>query len=411
MLEAKVLAEIIFGLTYIGIAFGFIPGLVIDRTGITVLGATAMITFGLVTPNEAVKFIDISTILLLYGLMVLSAQLRIGGFYTKVALEIVRHMKGPEFFLFQLMIVSAILSAILANDIVCLAFTPVVCVSMIKSKYNPIPFLLGLVMASNIGSAATIIGNPQNMLIGQSAMLDFGKFFLWCTPPSVLALLISYVILVLIYRKRWTSDVVGNINLDNNPWPEFNLHHSIKGIFFTAVLIIMFFTSVPREITAIVVAGILLCSRHITTRQLLGLVDWHLIVLFSGLFIIVGVISKYGIPKEIVLYLNIMGFDINDPFILTPITVLLSNIFSNVPAVMLLLQNISFQNTENLYLLSLVSTYSGNLITIGSIANLITIEQASQFGIKITFKEYAKAGVPITLISVLVAVFWIQVLK
>ncbi|RMG72270.1 MAG: hypothetical protein D6710_05030 [Nitrospirae bacterium] len=181
----------------------------------------------------------------------------------------------------------------------------------------------------------------------------------------------------------------------------------MKAVILTAVLMVLFFTPFPRDVVAISVAGILLCSRYINTRQLLSLVDWHLITLFVGLFIIIGAITKFGLPEEAVHYLQGKGIDINNPFVLTPLTVILSNIFSNVPAVMLLLKNIDLHNTENLYILALSSTYAGNLITIGSIANLITIEQASRFGITISFREYARTGIPVTITSISVLLGWI----
>ncbi len=406
-MKPQTLALIIFGLTYLGIAFGSIPGLVIDRTGIALLGAIAMIATGLLTTEEAFHSIDISTILLLYGLMVLSAQFRLGGFYTKLALGIVKRMKTPEGFLLQLMVASAVLSAILANDIICLAFTPVVSVSMLRAGLNPVPFLIALAVSSNIGSASTIIGNPQNMLIGQTGGLHFGRFLLWCTPPSALSLILAYLIILLLYKGRWHLEREIGFDMSSEFWPEYNHHHSMKAVILTAVLMVLFFTPFPRDVVAISVAGILLCSRYINTRQLLSLVDWHLITLFVGLFIIIGAITKFGLPEEAVHYLQGKGIDINNPFVLTPLTVILSNIFSNVPAVMLLLKNIDLHNTENLYILALSSTYAGNLITIGSIANLITIEQASRFGITISFREYARTGIPVTITSISVLLGWI----
>ena len=173
----------IFVLTYVGIALGRIPGLALDRTGIALLGAIAMVAVGALKPDEAWQAINVPTILLLYALMAVSAQFKLSGFYTRMALGINRFIVRPRVFLGALMAVSAVLSALLANDIVCLAFTPVLCLSLLDAGLDPAPFLLGLACASNIGSAATIIGNPQNMLIGQVAGLKFAKFLLWCAPP------------------------------------------------------------------------------------------------------------------------------------------------------------------------------------------------------------------------------------
>lgn len=146
---------------------GRIPGLVIDRVGIAMLGAIGMIVCGVLTAEDAVKSIDLPTILLLYSLMIISAQLRLGGFYTWAALKMTLLLGRPRDFLFATMLASAFLSAVLANDIVCFAFTPVLAMALIQTGITPLPFLIGLAVSSNIGSAATVIGNPQNMLIGQ----------------------------------------------------------------------------------------------------------------------------------------------------------------------------------------------------------------------------------------------------
>jgi Na+/H+ antiporter NhaD/arsenite permease-like protein len=200
------IAVAIFIVSYVGIAIGTIPGLALDRTGIALLGAIAMIGFGVVTTGEAINSIDFPTILLLYSLMVISSQFRLGGFYTHIALKITRLMDNPIQFLFTLMAASAFLSAILTNDVICLAFTPVLAVSLLNAGYNPVPFLIGLAVSSNIGSAVTIIGNPQNMLIGQTGRLDFGHFFIWCLPPSILSLLGAFVIIAIMYRKKFHTD-------------------------------------------------------------------------------------------------------------------------------------------------------------------------------------------------------------
>ena len=245
------LAITIFCIAYLGIALGKIPGLVIDRVGFAVLGAIAMVVFGVVPLESAVRSIDMPTILLLYSLMIISAQLRLGGFYTWIALKIVPRYNHPRFFLLITMLVSAMLSAILANDIVCFAFTPILALSLIKAGLNPLPFLIGLSVSSNIGSAVTIIGNPQNMLIGQTGHLDFAQFFFWCAPPSALALLASYLIILWTYRNN-ISGQQNKINSEKvQPIQPFNRWQTSKGIFAILILTVLFFSSIPREFSAI----------------------------------------------------------------------------------------------------------------------------------------------------------------
>jgi Na+/H+ antiporter NhaD/arsenite permease-like protein len=393
-------------ITYAGVAIGGIPGLALDRTGIALLGAIAMIATGELSTHDAVISINTPTILLLYGLMVLSSQFRLGGFYTWVALRLTAFLERPGRFLLAVMCASALLSAVLMNDIVCLAFTPVLAVSALGAGLNPAPFLIGLAAASNIGSAATIIGNPQNMLIGQLGRLHFGRFLLWCGPPAVLALGAAYLIIRAIYKKDLGKTIAPDTAVGSS-WPDFDRHQSTKGIAAAAVLIVLFFTSVPREISAICIAGVLLCSRSMHTRSILGLVDWHLLTLFCALFIVIRGLEATGVPLMIVDSLRMHGVDIRNLFVLTVITGALSNLVSNVPATMLLTKFLDPAHHVQWYVLALSSTFAGNLITIGSIANLITFEQAKAYGVEIGFREHAKTGIPVTICSFAIAVAWI----
>ena len=403
------LAVTIFCIAYVGIALGKIPGLVIDRVGVALLGAIAMVVFGIVTPEGAVQSIDLPTILLLYSLMIISAQLRLGGFYTWIALKIVPFCTHPRLFLLMTMLVSALLSAILANDIVCFAFTPVLALSLIGAGLNPLPFLIGLAVSSNIGSAATIIGNPQNMLIGQTGHLDFANFFLWCGPPSFLALFAGYLIILWIYRQKiYNTEKKINTEAKQETRP-FDKWQTSKGIFLILVLMALFFSSVPRELSAIGIAGLLLCSRKMKTRDIIERVDWHLITLFCALFVIIHGVSQSHYLDMAMNRLSMMGMDLHNLHVLTGISVILSNLFSNVPATMLLIRFLDPLKHAQWYTLAVSSTFAGNLFLIGSIANLIVVEQASNFDIKITFSQHAAVGIPVTLVSLIILFAWLLI--
>lgn len=402
---------IVFVISYFGVALGRIPGLALDRTGIALLGAMAMVSFGAMHTEEALRAIDIPTILLLYGLMVLSAQFRLAGFYTWTALKITGWLDHPRRFLFALMVTTAVFSAVLANDIVCLAFTPVLTVTLARKSLNPVPFLIAVCVASNIGSAATIIGNPQNMLIGQVGKLDFLDFFLWNIPVVILSLVGAYGLIVLFSRNRTVlkKPLMEEALAEN--WPSFDGHQARKGLFYTALLIAFFFTPIPRHVTALGVAGCLLCSRRMKTRSILGLVDWHLITLFCSLFILVGAVEKAGLPQLLMAGVNHHAAHITDPYLLTLISVILSNVTSNVPAVMLLSKFLPAKAETLWYVLAASSTFAGNLVTLGSIANLIVIEEAAVHGVSISFKEHARYGVPITVMSLTILCAWIWLSK
>jgi Na+/H+ antiporter NhaD/arsenite permease-like protein len=403
---------LIFLVTYAGIAVGGVPGLKIDRTGVALLGAIAMVAAGVLPLDGAMAAIDAPTLLLLFGLMIVSAQLRLAGFYDAMALRLAGLVARPRRFLLVLMAVSAALSAVLVNDIVCLAFTPVVTVAMLRAGCNPIPFLIGLAMASNIGSAATLIGNPQNMLIGQVGRLDFGAFLLWCLTPTVLALAAAYGVLAVVYRHRFFT-VAKSCPLENIAAMEavpFNRWQSQKGVLAATAAVALFFTPLPREITAMAAGGFLLCSRRNDSRRLLGLVDWHLITLFCALFVVVAGIETTGLSTRLLAWVRDAGWRLESPAVLTAVAAGLSNLVSNVPAVMLLVRFLDAGETQAWYLLALASTFAGNLITIGSIANLIVIEQARAHGVILSFREHARCGIPITLISLAIAVVWARVM-
>jgi Na+/H+ antiporter NhaD/arsenite permease-like protein len=246
------------------------------------------------------------------------------------------------------------------------------------------------------------------MLIGQVGRLSFAHFFLWCAVPSVVSLAAGYVVLSALYRNRWTDAEASSVR--HGEWPEYDRAQSRKGLIVTALLVAAFFTHVPRELSALVAAGVLLCSRKLATRSLMGLVDWHLITLFIALFVVVRGIENAGYPAWIVDATRRQGLNLDAPYVLTAVAALLSNLVSNVPAVMLLIKFLPTDQPEPWYILALASTFAGNLITIGSIANLIVIEQARQVGIRISFAEHARVGIPVTLASLVILAAWIALI-
>ena len=274
------------------------------------------------------------------------------------------------------------------------------------------PYLIGLACASNIGSAATIIGNPQNMLIGQMGGLSFGRFLLWCSLPTVLSMAAAYCILCFLYRNtfvRTYPPVPPTSGL--RPLNALSSWQMWKGLLVMTAVVVLFFTRVPREITALTAGGVLLCSRRMDVRKLLGLIDWSLIMLFCGLFIVIAGMETTGAPERLLAWLAHHGVHLSDPFVLTAVGALLSNLVSNVPAVMLLVRFLAESSAEVWYVLALSSTFAGNLITIGSIANLIVIEQARGQGVTLGFREHARAGVPVTLASLGILSAWLLLMR
>lgn len=401
------IALVIFLVAYAGVAVGGIPKLALDRTGVALLGAIAMVATKVLGTRQAFDAIDTPTILLLYALMVISAQFKLSGFYTVLALRLTGLLARPRLFLLAVMACAGLLSAFLTNDIVCLAFTPILCAAILEAKLNPVPFLIGLAAASNIGSAATIIGNPQNMLLGQVGKLDFLGFTRLCLPPVLLSMAGAYAILFWLYRKQLPArqDITSR---PDRGYAAFSRHQTAKGLVVVLALVVLFLTRLPRELSAIALAGFLLCSRRMKTRSLLGLVDWHLITLFCALFIVMAGFAAVNLPQRLMALLAGQGVSLDRVWHLTGLSALLSNLVSNVPAVMLLLKFLNPLQPQQWIVTALASTFAGNLITIGSIANLIVIESAREYGVVIGFGEHARAGVPITLFSLLTIILWLS---
>ena len=394
----------VFVLVYAGMMLGELPGLALDRSGIALLGAIALLAGGRLTLQEAWTAVDASTIALLFGLMVLSAQFRLGGFYTEVVRRIAARAGGPGSLLLWVVLAAGLLSALLANDIVCLAMTPILVEVCARRRLSPVPFLLALACASNVGSAATLIGNPQNMLIGQSLRLPFAGYLLDGGPPAVLGLLATWWIIGRQWRGRW--DAGGQPPIGNHIDPPFDRWQTLKGLAMLAGLVLAFvFAPWPREVVALGAAGVLLLSRRMASREMIGLVDWHLLVLFVGLFVLNDAVQRAGVLRALFDELAGAGIDLADPRWLFAVTVVLSNLVSNVPAVMLLLPAATGPHAGAV--LALASTLAGNLIIVGSIANIIVVEQASRQGIGIDWRRHARAGIPVTISTLGIAAAWL----
>ena len=399
----------IFALTYLGIAAGRVPGLKLNRTGIALLGAIAIMIFPGLSTTTAVGFINWPTILLLFGFFVLSAQLRLSGFFDKIANGISARLENPARFLLTLMLVTAGLSAFLNHDIVCYVFTPIVATTLLRRQINPVPFLIALAVASNIGAAATLVGNPQNMLIAEVAGLDFGHYLLWCITPALFALGCAYGLIWTMSRHDLVSTAPVPANVKFTPQP-FNLPHTVKGLVILGLVIAFFFTSVPKEIIALTAAGIHLASPKYHTDDLLGLVDWPILVLFMGLFVVTGAFQATGYGDHAAQWLAQGGVNLQSPSILAVVTVALSNLIGNSAAVLLLVKVVNVGHPATAYVLALANSFGGSLIILGSVSNIIVVQQARDLGINISFRDFARLGVPVTLAAMGCLLAWVALM-
>lgn len=363
----------IFVTVYLGMILGGLPRLKLDRSGVALLGAIGVIGLGVTNTGQAAQAVDWPTVLLLFSFMVLSA--------------------------------------VFSNDIVCLAMTPVVARLCLQRRLDPVPFLLGLACAANIGSAATLIGNPQNMLIGSVLQLPFGAYVRQALPPVLMSLAVLWVWLVWGPQARLAGlprlKLPPDLATELRAGEPFDAWQSIKGLVVAAALLLVFlFTDWPREVAALVGAGVLLLSRRFHSSRVMGLVDWDVLVLFKGLFVVNHAFESTGLAAQAVAWLGAQGVHLADPGPLFVAGVGLSNLLSNVPAVMLLLPHL--KGMEAGVTLALVSTLAGNLLLVGSIANLIVVDLAQRSGVIIDWRAHARVGIPVTLMTLAIVWLWLS---
>jgi Na+/H+ antiporter NhaD/arsenite permease-like protein len=393
---------LVFLLVYTGMFLGEIPGLALDRAGVALLGAIALVAGGAIEPAEAWQAIDPATIGLLLGLMIVSAQFRLGGFYSRFTAWMASLELSPPALLALVSAAAAALSAVLANDIVCLAVTPVLAEGCVRRGLNPVPFLLALACAANIGSAATLIGNPQNMLIGQTLELSFAGYFLQAAVPALAGLGVLWLVVCRGTAGRWTAV----ISMPPVEPVEFDRWQTAKGAVIVLALLAGFLAGTwPREALALAAAGLLLTSRRMASRRVLALVDWNLLVLFAGLFVVNQALQRSGLLQRLIDGCRELGADPSQPALLFALSVVLSNLVSNVPATMLLLPVATHPLGGTI--LALASTLAGNLLIVGSIANVIVVDQAARLGMRIGWREHARVGLPVTLGSLALAAAWL----
>lgn len=399
------LATAIFALTYLGLALGKIPGLRIDRAGIALVGAAAMLALGVLDLHAAARAVDYETLILLFGMMVVVAYLKLSGFFALATERIAERFSGPKALLAMTIGLSGFLSAFLVNDVVCVAMTPLVLNLCRRLKRPPLPYLIGLATASNVGSVATITGNPQNIIIGSLSGISYLRFCARLAPIALAGLVLNFLIVAFVYRRQLgvtlTATAPGNFRR-----PRVHRHLLVKSVVVTLATVALFFAGQPIALVALGAAALLMLDR---TRpdKVYRSVDWPLLVMFTGLFVVVhafevNVVRAWGLDRWAALR--------QSPVVLVSgLSVALSNLVSNVPAVLLFKPLIeAIPQREQAWLaLAMSSTLAGNLTLLGSVANLIVVESARRSGAEIGFFEYLKVGIPLTALSTSAGIAWL----
>jgi Na+/H+ antiporter NhaD/arsenite permease-like protein len=395
-------------LTYIGMAAGRIAWLQVDRTGIALLAVIALLASGEMTLDDFGSAVDLPTLAFLFAMMIISAQFAESGFIDLCARTITESRHGTTTLLALTVAIGGGLSAIFANDILIIAISPLLIAGAQSRGLDPRPLVIALAAATNAGSAATLIGNPQNILIGALGRLDFWTFLAICAVPAMFTLMVVFVVVWLQWRTRITQTVLA-ATLDA---PSITVHpldrnQTIKGAVAVVVLLVLFATPLPRETGALIIAALLLASRKITSRTMIAAVDWPLLLLVACLFGITGALNQSGVAAQILDFLTEHGLLPNSLVLLTPYSLLASNTIGGVPAAMLFLQLWPSAPPGVFYALALLSSLAGNLLLTGSLTNVLITERADRMGARLTFAEHARAGVPIAIVSIGFAVFWL----
>lgn len=400
------LAVPLIAITYLGVAVGAYPRLRMNRATIALVGAVALIALGVMPLEVALASLDANTLLLLFAMMIVNAHLRLAGFFQWVSAFIVTRAQSPRLLLAWIILAAGILSALFLNDTIVLMFTPMVLEVTTTLKRNPLPYLVGLATAANIGSTATITGNPQNMLIGMASQISFGAFLAALAPVALAGLAIAWLVLVAVYRDEFAAAHFETLT----PAPRIYTPLLRKTLALTALMLVAFFAGAPMALAALTIAAALLVTRRIKPERIFAEVDWLLLVFFSGLFVVTGALSYLHISDALFTWAEPLARGGVAPLAL--ITVGLSNLISNVPAVMLFRPLVpQFSDPTRVWLtLAMASTLAGNLTLLGSVANLIVAESAQARGVRLSFGEYLRAGVPITLLTVAAGIVWLNVL-
>lgn len=395
-------------LTLVGVAAGEYPWLRMNRATITLVGATLLVATKTITLEQAYHLIDMNTIALLLGVMILNVNLKFSGFFALVSSWVIKITKTPKQLLALVITSSGLLSSIFLNDTIVLTFTPILLNLIVSLKRNPIPYLIGLGVAANIGSAATIIGNPQNVIIGVSSGISFLRFSAYLIVPTLIGLAIAWGLIVLFYPSEFSYSKL------TVPTQEIKVRLFkpllYKSLIAVIVLLIALVIGISPPLAALGSASILLITRRLKPERVFGEIDWSLLVFFASLFVITETIEITGLGREVFDY--IQPYASKGIWLLASATIILSNIVSNVPAVMLLRQLIPhLPNPEQAWItVALSSTFAGNLTLLGSVANLIVAEIARRHNVELSFIEFLKIGLPLTLLSSIIGIVWLSLI-
>jgi Na+/H+ antiporter NhaD/arsenite permease-like protein len=441
MQSEVLIALAVFLITYVLISIRKFRWFNIERPAVALLGAALMILLGVVTPEEAIGAIDLNTLALLLGMMILVASLELCGFFTWISLRIISASKNQFQFLILIMVSTAVLSALILNDTVVLLFTPIIIKTCRLIKANPIPFMVAEAVSANIGSVATPVGNPQNAYIATQSGISFLTFSAALLPVAALSMLVAIAIIWLVFKKDLVQDLPNERKKELDKRWSFLRHEISKpvdresakngisldkfdrsvwlvlGVLFLVIAGFLLgpVINLPLAIVAFIGGSAVLfllplVNSKISARRILKRVDWTLLLFFIGLFIVLKGVEVSGLMADMIdAFQRVSGGALDTIPGLSIFTAILSNLISNVPAVMLLAPYVAAVGSTSLWLaLAASSTLAGNATILGAAANVIVAETGEKMGVELSFWKFVKAGLPITIITLFISIVMLQ---
>ncbi|MBN9443180.1 anion transporter [Bosea sp. (in: a-proteobacteria)] len=397
----QIAAVAIFLATYVAVAIGRMPGLRVDRAGAALIGAGLMVACGVLSLEQAYRAIDLDTITLLLGMMIVVANLRLSGFFRMVTGWAVGRAHHPALLLVAVVVTTGLLSAVLVNDAICLVMTPIVITLTRALGRNPVPYLIAVALSSNVGSTATITGNPQNMIIGNLSGMSYGAFAAALAPVAAAGLLVTILVLLVFNPREFlTRRRLPRVTVPSH----YHGWLAAKSALVSVAMIGLFFTGQPVAKVAICAAALLLLTRRIAPKKVYAEIDGQLLLMFAGLFVVVAGLEHAVLTKDVLA--RAAHVDLGNVALLTGVTAVLSNLVSNVPAVLVLKPFVEqLQDPTHAWLVvAMASTLAGNFTLLGSVANLIVAERAAKDGVRIDFWTYFRVGAPLTAVTLAIGV-------
>lgn len=410
-------ATAVFLVTFVLISLRTVRRFSIERPAVALFGGGLMLVFGVLTPAEALASINLDVILLLVGMMILVSGLEVCGFFDFISSRIALRAKTQLSFLAWLMLATAALSALVLNDTIALLVTPVIIRSARALRVNPVPYLVAVAIAANVGSVATEVGNPQNAFIAIRSGIPFLTFTAYMLPVTVVCLAVSIAFVWFVFRKDLSVPLTPATSLPPAPLQRTGLLVTL-GITI-AVAVAFFVAATPEWLPLIALVGgsfVLFALPFVSTatpRALIAKVDWSIVLFFVGLFVVIGGVRTSGLSAAIQTgFSSAFGGRSGGLVWLTGLTALLSNLISNVPAVLLLAEVVQGAGGSLQLWLALAasSTLAGNATILGAACNVIVVQVASRDGVEVSMKQFVKAGLPITAVTLILATILIALL-